>query len=88
MLELVAARQQDRDLVARLEQLYSYDFSAFTDCALSPDGVFPAVKSFREILKDPELFTFILCAKTEPAGLAIVRRLAHESYDMEQFFVL
>lgn len=88
MLELVAARQQDRDLVARLEQLYSYDFSAFTDCALSPDGVFPAVKSFREIWKDPELFTFILCAKTEPAGLAIVRRLAHEAYDMEQFFVL
>jgi len=88
MLELVAARQQDRDLVARLEQLYSYDFSAFTDCALSPDGVFPAVKSFREIWKDPELFTFILCAKTEPTGLAIVRRLAHEAYDMEQFFVL
>ena len=86
MLELVAAKQQDRDLVARLEQLYSYDFSAFTDCALSPDGVFPAVKSFREIWKDPELFTFILCAKTEPAGLAIVRRLAHEAYDMEQFF--
>ncbi len=47
MLELVAAKQQDRDLVARLEQLYSYDFSAFTDCALSQDGVFPAVKSFR-----------------------------------------
>ena len=88
MLELVAARQQDRDLVARLEQLYSYDFSTFTDCALSPDEVFPAVKSFREIWKDPELFTFILCAKTEPAGLAIVCRLAHEAYDIEQFFVL
>ena len=63
MLELVAAKQQDRDLVARLEQLYSYDFSTFTDCALSPDGVFPAVKSFREIWKDPELFTFILALR-------------------------
>ena len=55
MLELVAARQQDRDLVARLEQLYSYDFSAFTGCALSPDWVFPAVKSFQEIWWDREL---------------------------------
>jgi predicted acetyltransferase len=88
MLELVAAKQQDRDLVARLEQFYLYDFSAFTDCTLSPDGVFLAINSFEEIWTDPELFTFILCAKTEPAGLAIVHRLAPEAYDMEQFFVL
>ena len=88
MLELVAARQQDRDLVARLEQLYSYEFSAFTDCALSPDGILPAVESVREIWRDPGLFTLMLRAKTQPAGLAIVRRLAHEAYDMGQFFVL
>jgi hypothetical protein len=41
MLELVAAKQQDRDLVAWLEQFYLYDFSAFTDCTLLQDGVFP-----------------------------------------------
>ena len=47
----------------------------------------PAMNSFQEIWKDPELFTFALCTKTEPAGPAVVRRLAPEAHDMEQFFV-
>ncbi|HBR61930.1 MAG TPA: hypothetical protein DEA94_05470 [Rhodobacteraceae bacterium] len=88
ILEPVAAKQQDRDFSAKFEPFYSYNFSAFIDCTLSPNGVVPAIKDHQEIWTDPDLFTFILCARTEPAGFAIAPRLAHEAYDMEQFFVL
>ena len=86
ILEPVAAKQQDRDFSAKFEPFYSYNFSAFIDCTLSPNGVVPAIKDHQEIWTDPDLFTFILCARTEPAGFAIAPRLAHEAYDMEHVF--
>lgn len=91
-VDLVPARREDKGLVARLFQLYAYDFSEVTGDDPDAEGLFrvpPLDRYWQEATWRP----FLLQVGGRCAGFAIVNRRSGlmdptERWDMAEFFVV
>ena len=69
-------------------QLYLHDLSSFTNETPDASGVFPLDEYFDCYWLDSDRFPYILLMDEKPAGFALVRQLAENSYSIAEFFVL
>ena len=84
-----AARLDEKPIIARLLQLYHYDFTEFLDLHLGPDGEY--AYRYLDLYWAPEpgddRFPFLIRVDGELAGFALVRHV-NDHYLMAEFFVM
>jgi predicted acetyltransferase len=84
-LTVEPVRESERDLVARLLQLYLYDFSEIEPADVGSDGLF-YYRWLPFYWTEPERHAFLFRVDGEPAGFALVR--AGDVTELAEFFVL
>lgn len=91
-IELVAAAPEQEAVLANLLELYTHDFSEFTDLAIGPDGRFhyPRLPLYWQ---EETRFPFLVKVRGDLAGLVLVSRGSLMSgnpqvWDMAEFFIM
>lgn len=92
-IELVVADASERPTLARLMQLYAYDFSEFMGWDVQGDGLFDAGDALAKCWSVPWRHTYFVRVDDHIAGFAITdfrSRLSGSSdvMDVAEFFVL
>lgn len=85
-LDVSPARPEDAEVLRRLIELYTYDFSEFNRADLGPDGRFADYPYFDAIWTEPERHALLFRIGGHLAGFAIVR--SGDPIDMAEFFVV
>lgn len=89
-VDLVTAEVDDKPVIAKLLQLYLYDFSEFTGWAINEHGLFdyPWLDHY---WRDPDRAPFLLRVDGELAGFALVHTAGPDGnrvHQLAEFFVL
>jgi predicted acetyltransferase len=79
------ASLEERDLLARLLELYQHDFSGDTGADLGPDGTY-GWRDLGRWWREPDRYPFLVRVDGRLAGFALVH--AGEPHDMAEFFVV
>ena len=91
-IDLIPAAREHEPVMARLFQLYQYDFSEMLGLEIGDDGLFSAGRRPSGYWTAPLYRPFLLRAGGNLAGFAIVgaesRLTGDPLWDMDQFFVL
>jgi predicted acetyltransferase len=91
-IEIIPASLAQKRILANLLELYSHDFSEFTDLEISLDGRF----GYRELdlyWSDPDRLPFLLYVTNRLAGFALIKAYHRDGldetvWDMTEFFIL
>src|SRR5689334_10955686 len=91
-ISATAARPDERPILERLFELYTYDFSDVVGADVEEDGGFKA-RSMAAYWEDPWRFPYLLRVDGKLAGFALIHQRSHISgdtdvWDMAEFFVL
>lgn len=86
-VELVRATESERELVRRLLQLYIHDFSSLRKFQLTDEADYP-YRYLDDYFTEPVRFAWLIRHGGRLAGLALVRQMDDDSYDMAEFFVV
>jgi predicted acetyltransferase len=84
-IEVLPARLEHKPAIARLIELYQYDFTEFTDEDLNADGSY-GYRYLDAYWTEPARHPFLFRVDGNIAGFAFVR--AGQPHDMAEFFVL
>ena len=84
-VEVVPATIEHKPAIARLIELYQYDFTDFTDEDVNDDGSF-GYRYLDAYWTEPERHPFLFRVDGRLAGFALVR--AGQPHDMAEFFVM
>ena len=89
-VEIQRATEAQRETLANLLELYSYDFTQFADEDVGEDGRF-GYRYLPDYFTDPRRHPFLVRVDGHYAGFALVRQVDHEGEllaDMAEFFVM
>jgi predicted acetyltransferase len=91
-VELVHATKEEQPIVARLLQLYCYDFSEFVDVDLDADGIFE-YDSLPLYWSEPHRHPFLVRVNAVPAGFVLVKRSGSSTdfktiWEMTEFLIV
>jgi predicted acetyltransferase len=84
-VDVVPATLEHKPAIARLVELYQYDFTEFVDVDVNEEGSY-AYRYFDEYWTEAERHPFLFRVDGNIAGFAFVR--AGAPHDMAEFFVL
>jgi len=92
-VELVQTTANDAPVLARLLQLYSYDFSAIVGLDVGEDGLFPVGDTLARCWSDPSRHAFFSRVDGRLAGFVILDERSRltgdpEVMDVAEFFVM
>ena len=92
LIEVIPAAYEQQPVVARLLELYAYDFTEFRDLELGVDGCYGYPK-LRLYWRTPGRHPFLVKIESKLAGLVFVKRGSELSgneavWDMAEFFVM
>lgn len=86
-LELIPASQDQQPVLANLPELYAHDFSEFHHLELGENGRF-GYSSLPLYWSDPGRHPFLIRIDGNLAGLALVKKVNGQLWDMAEFFVV
>ncbi len=89
-VELVPAREADRDVLQAMGRFYVYDMSEYTGWPCPPDGLY-ACADFGAWWSEPGAHCFFIAVGGERAGFVLIDRhgsLPATEYNVAEFFVL
>jgi predicted acetyltransferase len=89
-VEIERATEQQRETLANLLELYSYDFTEFADNDAGEDGRF-GYGYLPDYFTDPRRHAFLVRVEGRYAGFALVRQLDRDGEvvaDMAEFFIM
>ncbi|HKQ68630.1 MAG TPA: GNAT family N-acetyltransferase [Polyangiaceae bacterium] len=93
MTDLISATSNDRPMLARLVQLYAYDFSEILGLDVGDDGLFHTGDLLAGCWSDPRRHAYVLRTHGCVAGFAIVDERSRltgdfDVVDVAEFFVM
>lgn len=91
-VEIIAALQEQEQILANLLELYAHDFSEFLDLKLGADGRF-GYEQLPLYWKEPGRHPFLIMVNDHWAGFVFVRKGSQISadnniWDMAEFFIV
>ncbi len=86
-VELKPANIEDKPTLENLLELYSYDFSEFTEADVNDFGKF-GYKYLDDYWAETERFPFLILIDRKIAGFVFVRQLAENKFEMAEFFIM
>jgi predicted acetyltransferase len=89
-IEIVKATQNNNIVIARLLELYVYDFTEYMDFDVDEEGLFHY--PFEEYLSLPDHFIYLILVNGHYAGLVLMKLATNEQgksyYTIAEFFIL
>jgi predicted acetyltransferase len=86
-VDVAPAAPDERPVLARLLQLYQYDFSEIDGGDLDPSGLYSYVEPDPWFSR-PDHRPFLIRVEGHLAGFALVRQHAPDDFEIEEFFVV